>query len=70
MTKVRTRAIVIEVQKGGIFRCVLQDNKEYKIIAYPCGKMRKSRISICVGDAVTVDLSPYDLTRGRIIYRH
>ena len=70
MKGVRTHAFVREVQKGGVFRCYLQDNEAHEIIAYLCGKMRKRRIMLCAGDEVDVELSPYDLTRGRIIWRH
>jgi translation initiation factor IF-1 len=40
------------------------------VLAYTSGKMRKFRIRIVVGDQVRVELSPYDLTRGRITYRY
>ena len=70
MDKIRILAIIKEVQKGGVFRCYLDDNKTHELIAHPCGKMRKSQIILCVGDIVTVELSKYDLTRGRIIRRH
>ncbi|MCA9402851.1 MAG: translation initiation factor IF-1 [Candidatus Omnitrophica bacterium] len=40
------------------------------IIAYPAGKLRKFYIKILPGDSVTVAISPYDLTKGRITYRH
>jgi len=42
----------------------------HKITAYPAGKMRKFFIKILPGDSVTVALSPYDLSRGRITFRH
>jgi translation initiation factor IF-1 len=42
----------------------------HKVIAYPCGKMRRFSIKILPGDKVTVALSPYDLGRGRITFRH
>ena len=38
--------------------------------AVPAGKVRKNRISILPGDSVDVELSPYELTKGRIVYRH
>jgi translation initiation factor IF-1 len=46
------------------------DNSEHKVLAQISGKMRKHRIRILVGDRVSVELSPYDLTRGRITYRY
>ncbi len=48
---------------------VVMDNGHH-ITAYPAGKMRKFFIKIIPGDAVTVALSPYDLSKGRIIFRH
>jgi translation initiation factor IF-1 len=41
----------------------------HEVLAYTAGKMRKFRIRIVVGDQVRVELSPYDLTRGRIVFR-
>jgi len=49
------------------FRVVLKNGKE--IIAHLCGKMRIRNIRVLVGDVVTVEMSPYDLSRGRITYR-
>ena len=69
-TRIRVRATVMEVQKGGVFRCQLQDNTAWEVIARLCGKMQKRRIILCVGDAVDVELCPYDLKRGRIVWRH
>ena len=63
------RAIVEQVLKGGTFRCHLQDNETHEINAYLCGNMRRNRIVLCAGDEVTVELSPYDLRRGRVIWR-
>jgi translation initiation factor IF-1 len=40
------------------------------VLAYAAGKMTKFRIRVLVGDRVTMQLSPYDLSRGRIVYRH
>ncbi len=42
----------------------------HRVVAHPCGKMRKFFIKIIPGDAVTVELSPYDLSKGRITFRH
>ena len=42
----------------------------HKLIAYTGGKMRKHRIRILAGDNVTLEMSPYDLTKGRITFRH
>ena len=67
---VKSRAVVKEVQKGGVYRCYLQDNEAHILIAHLCGNMRKRRIMLCKGDEVSVELSPYDLHRGRITWRH
>ena len=58
---------VDEVLPDGRFRVTLENN--HNLIAYSGGKMRKNRIRVLAGDRVTVELSPYDLTKGRITYR-
>ena len=60
--------VVTEVLPDGKYRVRL-DN-DHQILAYNAGKMRKFRIRVLAGDRVTLALSPYDLTRGRIVYRH
>ena len=65
---IEARGIVREVRANSIFHVELENN--HQILAYPCGKMRKYFIRIIPGDTVTVELSPYDLSRGRITYRH
>jgi len=60
--------VVTEVLPDGNFRVKL-DN-EHEILAYTAGKMRKFRIRTGVGDRVIVEMSPYDLSRGRISFRH
>ena len=59
--------IVIETLPGTQFRVRLENDHE--IIAHVAGKMRKHYIRIVPGDSVTVELTPYDLTKGRITYR-
>ena len=59
---------VTELLPNAMFRVKL-DN-EHMILAYTAGKMRKFRIRTGVGDRVTVEMSPYDLARGRITFRH
>lgn len=59
---------VIEVLRNSNFRVRLENN--HVLLATPAGKMRKFRIRILVGDRVTVAVSPYDLDRGRITFRH
>lgn len=58
---------VVDLLPDGRFRVKL-DN-EHEIIAYTAGRMRKNRIRTLVGDRVTVEMSPYDLDKGRIIFR-
>ncbi len=59
---------VIEVLPNAMFRVKLENDHE--IIAHTSGKMRKFRIRILLGDKVTVEMTPYDLTKGRITHRH
>ena len=65
---IQAEGIVQECLSNAMFRVQLEGG--HMIIAYPSGKMRKFFIRIIPGDAVTVELSPYDLTRGRITFRH
>jgi translation initiation factor IF-1 len=51
-----------------MFRIELDNGHE--VLAYTAGKMRRFRIRILPGDRIKVELSPYDLTRGRIVFRH
>ena len=59
---------VIEPLPNAMFRVELENG--HKVLAHVSGKMRKFFIRILPGDKVTVELSPYDLTRGRIVYRY
>jgi len=58
---------VVETLPNAMFRVELDNG--HRILAYISGKMRKYFIKIVPGDKVTVEVSPYDLTRGRITYR-
>jgi len=58
---------VMELLPNAMFRVKL-DN-EHEILAHTAGKMRKHRIRVLVGDQVTVEMTPYDLTKGRITFR-
>ena len=58
---------VVEPLPNAMFRVELENG--HKVLAHVSGKMRKFFIRILPGDKVTVELSPYDLTRGRITYR-
>ena len=59
-------AIVVEALPNAMFRVRLPDEKQSEIIGYVSGKMRKNYIRILPGDTVTVEMSPYDLTKARI----
>ena len=56
-----------EILPDGRFGVILENG--YRIVAYTAGKMRKFRIRSIVGDNVRVEMTPYDLTKGRIVYR-
>ena len=60
--------VVSDVLPSAMFRVALQNGHE--VLATTAGKMRRFRIRILAGDHVTVEVSPYDLTRGRITFRH
>jgi translation initiation factor IF-1 len=66
--KIEVNGEVIEALRSGHYRVQLE-GRGHEVLAYTAGKMRKFRIRIVVGDQVRVELSPYDLTRGRIVYR-
>jgi translation initiation factor IF-1 len=59
---------IVETLPNTMFRVKLQNG--YIITAHICGKMRKNYIRLLTGDAVIVELTPYDLSKGRIIYRN
>lgn len=59
---------VLELLPNAMFRVRLENDHE--IIAHTAGKLRKHRIRVLAGDKVDVELTPYDLTKGRITYRH
>lgn len=59
---------VVEALPNTTFRVRLENGPE--VLAYLSGKMRKYYIRVLLGDRVRVELSPYDLTKGRIVYRH
>ncbi|MBL0938323.1 MAG: translation initiation factor IF-1 [Gemmatimonadaceae bacterium] len=60
--------VVTDVLPSTMFRVKLENDHE--VLATVAGKMRKFRIRILAGDRVTVEVSPYDLNRGRITFRH
>jgi translation initiation factor IF-1 len=66
--KVRMEGTIIKALPGTQFLVELENGHE--ILAYLAGKMRKYYIRVLLGDRVTVEMSTYDLSRGRIVYRH
>jgi translation initiation factor IF-1 len=70
--QIEVEGTVKEVLQGGMFRVDIDagmGGEKHEVLAYTSGKMRKYFIRIVLGDRVRVALSPYDLTRGRIIFR-
>jgi translation initiation factor IF-1 len=65
---IRLQAKVIEALPNAMFRVELENG--HKVLAHVSGKMRMNFIRILPGDQVTVEMSPYDLNRGRIVLRH
>jgi translation initiation factor IF-1 len=64
---IEMQGIITQCLSNGMFRVKLENG--FNILAHVSGKIRKNYIRILLGDKVTVELSPYDLTRGRIVYR-
>ncbi len=67
--KVELEGEVVEALPNAMFRVKL-DNMDRTVLGHVAGKMRRFRIRILPGDRVRVELSPYDLDRARIVYRH
>ncbi|GAP09817.1 bacterial translation initiation factor 1 [Bellilinea caldifistulae] len=65
--KIQVEGTIVEALPGTQFRVRLDNGHE--VLAYLSGRMRKYYIRILLGDRVRVEMSPYDLTRGRIVYR-
>ena len=66
--KIEFEGEVVEAFRNGMFKVLLDNGHE--TLGYTSGKMRRYRIRIFLGDRVKVELSPYDLDRGRIVYRY
>ena len=66
--KIEMMGTVEQALKGTQF--IVRLDNDHEVLAYPCGKMRKYYIRLLLGDRVKVELSPYDLSRGRIVYRY
>jgi len=64
---IEVEAVVIETLPNAMFRVEMENG--HRVLAHVSGKMRKHFIRILPGDRVRVELSPYDLSRGRIVYR-
>lgn len=64
---VEVRGVIRELLPGATFRVQLENDHE--ILAHLAGKLRMNRIRLGVGDEVKVEMTPYDLSKGRIIYR-
>ena len=62
------RGIVKELLPNAMFRVKLENNHE--VLAHTAGKLRKNRIRILAGDDVMIEVTPYDLTKGRITFRY
>ena len=59
---------VIDLLPNAMFRVTLEN--DHQVLAHTSGKMRKNRIRVLAGDKVNVEMTPYDLTKGRITFRH
>lgn len=64
---IEMKGVVFQSLSNGMFRVKLENG--FFVLAHISGKIRRNYIRILLGDRVAVELSPYDLTRGRIIYR-
>ena len=65
--KIEFKGKVTELLPNAMFRVMLENNHE--VLAHTAGKLRKNRIRVLAGDQVLVEMTPYDLTRGRITFR-
>ena len=59
---------VTDLLPNAMFKVALENG--HAVLAHTAGRMRKNRIRVLAGDQVTVEMTPYDLTKGRITYRH
>ncbi|MBI1397018.1 MAG: translation initiation factor IF-1 [Betaproteobacteria bacterium] len=65
---IEMKGVVAEVLPDSRYRVTLENG--HKLVAYTSGKMRKHHIRIIAGDKVSLEMSPYDLSKGRITFRH
>ena len=66
--KIEFKGKVTELLPNAMFRVTLEN--DHQVLAHTSGKMRKNRIRVLAGDKVNVEMTPYDLTKGRITFRH
>jgi len=66
---IEARGKVLETLPNAIFLVELDENK-HRLTAHTSGKMRKNNIRVLTGDRVLVEISPYDISKGRIVYRY
>jgi translation initiation factor IF-1 len=66
---VEARGIVIEMLPNASFLVELEQNR-HRMFAHPSGRIRRNNIRILPGDKILLEISPYDITRGRIVYRY
>ena len=67
--KFTIEGVVVDALPNAMFKVQLANDQKTEILAYVSGKMRKHYIRILPGDTVTVEMTPYDLSKGRITYR-
>ena len=65
---IQFEGLVIEILPDARYR--VQLDAGYEVVAYTAGKMKKNRIKTLAGDRVTIEMSPYDLQKGRLVFRH
>jgi translation initiation factor IF-1 len=65
---IQFEGVVTEILPDARYR--VQLDAGYEVVAYTAGKMKKNRIKTLAGDRVTVEMSPYDLHKGRLVFRH
>jgi translation initiation factor IF-1 len=71
MTKnqlIELQGVVTKIIPGGKYLVELENKME--VVAHPNGRMRMNKINVLVNDRVTIEMTPYDLTKGRLTYRH
>ena len=64
---IRLTGVVVDVLPSTTFKVQISD--DHTVLAYLSGRMRRAKIKIILGDSVEMELSPYDLTKARIVYR-